>query len=229
MKKTILTMMFAALFAGGMNAQDANMKRTVLFTLGANEQIYYNEYFASQYLRQNRFVCIVENTKDETLTLVVNGMRMQTVKAVEPDADAGYIYPEYHPIDVLYFDPAKKDSYAYKYKFAGRELLNVGGKLRYNMTEDDDASMKDFENRDNFYWPYRTSWNGYVYDDGVEAVSSDKKHFFLSDYAYEYVVVDGQEVGHSPALNAWYNESNHSFGWSSVEDKELVVYEYKLN
>jgi hypothetical protein len=62
----------------------------------------------------------------------------------------------------------------------------------------------------------------------TSATSSDGQHDFYSGLNYEYVVIDGRKVGRSPALRVWYNKQSHSFVWNSIEERELVVYEYKL-
>jgi hypothetical protein len=431
MKKTLFLILFAAFTIGGMSAQNVDMKRTVLFTLGPNEEICLNEYFASQYIHQKRFVCIVENKQAKTRTLVVNGKRVQTVKGtyeVDYSEDYGWnVDLSGGTLDVFYFDPTKEDGYGYVYELAGRAFINVGGKILsdvsgypydFRMTEsgkfafkygdnssrylyvdgktfgpyhyisdfaiaesgkfafayqiqsngnyyvcadgqtsgpyggflpfsisengnyayigtkyvnptevylygkeaeparlivngtektfgtyrhlkvsiaddgsyavvsrdgrsddyvtvgektygpysyvedikingkesfgfrysekdsygnrlyhvngNDDASKKDFENipsdkipRYNYLWKFSHAFANY-FDDTIEVVSPDTQRLFFSNFAYAYVVIDGKELGHSPALNAWYNEDNHSFGWSSIEGKDLVVYEHKL-
>jgi hypothetical protein len=60
------------------------------------------------------------------------------------------------------------------------------------------------------------------------AFSSDWQHDFYSDLRYEYVVIYRQKVGQSMKLRVWYNKQNHSFVWNAIEERELVVYEYKL-
>ncbi|MDR1055138.1 MAG: hypothetical protein LBL90_04800 [Prevotellaceae bacterium] len=165
--KNLLLIMFATLIAGGVGAQNENMKRAMLFTLDANEKIHYNEYFASQHLHQNRFICIVENTRDETQTLVVNGKRLQTVKAVYETDGAGNRYFPYYPINVFYFDPAKENGYGYSYTLAGRNFVNVGGKVLPNVNASP-YSSDDFKmtKSGKFTFNYYADGGGYVYADG---------------------------------------------------------------
>ncbi len=68
-------------------------------------------------------------------------------------------------------------------------------------------------------------------DDGsyIDIDSDDGNHSFYSDYTYDYVVIDGQRVGHSPAIKGWYDKDKHAFVWNSIEGNELVAYEYKLD
>jgi hypothetical protein len=361
MRKTLFTTLLATLLAGGIYAQNTEPKRTVLLALGPNEEIHYNEYFAAQHLRNNRFICVVKNTQEKTLTLVVNGKRIQTVKG------------DY--LDVFYFDPTKENGYGYAYELAGREFINVCGKVlpnvsgspyNFRMTKDgrfafeyyydedyylyidgenvgpyqqiesfallengeyscyyvdqnhsrhlivngveksmeafnadyflpdiyvtgDGSYAAKFKNRgivgsfvainENIYGPFKDvrslkisgkdrfafeyeqedtgkwlyhvngkgnaskrafegvsasdeeafwwAYSGY-HEGDIEVFSPDGKVLFYSNFSFPFVVIGGNEVGHSPALNAWYSEKNRGFGWSAVEGRELVVYEYKL-
>jgi hypothetical protein len=61
-----------------------------------------------------------------------------------------------------------------------------------------------------------------------EVFSTDYKNSFVSDYNYEYVVIDGEAYGKSPAFHAWYDDEKNAFIWSGIEGKEIVVYEFKL-
>jgi hypothetical protein len=61
-----------------------------------------------------------------------------------------------------------------------------------------------------------------------EVFSADYKNSLISDYKYEYVVIDGEAYGKSPAYHAWYDSAKNAFIWSGIEGKELVVYEFKL-
>ena len=54
-------------------------------------------------------------------------------------------------------------------------------------------------------------------------------HFFHANIGYNFVVIDGNSYGKGYAVQAWYDEKKNAFVWTAVEDRELVVYEYKLN
>lgn len=54
-------------------------------------------------------------------------------------------------------------------------------------------------------------------------------HSFYSYYQYGYVVIDGVRVGNSAALQARYDKKRNAFVWLSLEEQELVVYEYGLD
>jgi hypothetical protein len=65
-------------------------------------------------------------------------------------------------------------------------------------------------------------------DRKLEIYSPDKKHSFDSSYDHAHVVIDGRTHGRAPALYAWYDAEKNAFIWNAIEDRELVVYEYKL-
>lgn len=54
-------------------------------------------------------------------------------------------------------------------------------------------------------------------------------HSFYSHYEYDYVVIDGERVGQSAALQARYDKAENAFVWLSLEGQELAVYEYRLD
>lgn len=54
-------------------------------------------------------------------------------------------------------------------------------------------------------------------------------HSFHSEYGFDYVVVDGQRFGKASALKCFYDEPKRVFRWYSIENQELVAYEYALD
>ena len=74
-----LSIVFCASF--GVWAQDNNLKRSVLLTLGQNESIWAGEYFAAQYFNENRFACIIYDDVKKSCTFVFNGKRIITTDA----------------------------------------------------------------------------------------------------------------------------------------------------
>jgi hypothetical protein len=66
------------------------------------------------------------------------------------------------------------------------------------------------------------------YNSSFDVYSLDLNHSLISDYKYEYVVIDGESYGKSPAYQAWYDSAKNAFVWSAIEGKDLVVYEFKL-
>jgi hypothetical protein len=369
MKKVLSILLFAAILADNTNAQNANFKRTVLFTLDEHEEFYQNEYFAEAALDGYRFAAVLYNTQTDKYTFVFNGKRVLTSSAINDKNDN-------FPMNISYINPSEENGYIFAYHLAGRAFANVKGKafpiegqgefrvppfarwgdrddrhyfhptnnyygfiyycgnsyvcingkiwgpyqdikissvadngmfaFTYNSNstygynyaningkiwgpyinisnkdfyinnngkyafvyEDNDGkryaningkerepeeSFKDisdikiYEAEDGYTHEVKNGidriipqfkWIRNSYDDtdpeiegntSTEAVSPDGKHSFYSDLNYEYVVIDGKEEGHSPALRVWYNAERYSFVWNSIEGRELVVYEFKLD
>jgi hypothetical protein len=317
MKKTVVMIMFAAIVAGSISAQNNNPKREVLFTLGEHEVIVYDEYVLGMALNGYKFAAIVENTQTSKFSLVFNGKRIYETKK-----DDWY--------DISYLNPSIENGYAYRYTLAVRRFLNVMGKVATGVPEYGDVAVADngklaFGYEENYeksyanidgtifgpyqyvfdvaiadngkfafsyqengkcyanidstiFGPYRGIGDVAIADNGKFAFhyydyendtrnynvsgneasestydiawaeiqgkrsyfhspnekiindirSKDGKHMFYSDWEYNYVVIDGKEVGEQPAINAYYDEQKHAFVWNAIEGKELVVYEYKL-
>ena len=66
------------------------------------------------------------------------------------------------------------------------------------------------------------------YDDGLSLETPDKKHTFRSSYKTSDVIIDDKTYVHSAAMRVWYEPKNNSFVWNSLENRELVVYTFKL-
>lgn len=120
--------------------------------------------------------------------------------------------------------------YSFVYSEDGEYYYNINGEIASSW--EDYAIMRNEHFCDRFKAIYKSeNEEGILVFEGetIEEITSlDEQHFFYSDLNYEYVVIDGNQVGKSPALCAWYNKKNNSFVWNSLEGKELVVYEYKL-
>ncbi|MDR3118319.1 MAG: hypothetical protein LBU44_02690 [Mediterranea sp.] len=135
--------------------------------------------------------------------------------------------------------------YAYAYNNNGKWYVNINGATvggpyidaeRLTLAENGEYSYYYHENRkyyrntngvvteerDNQLLDYRYSYNN------LNLTSKDGKHSFSSSYEHKYVVIDGRSYGRSSAVEAWYDASKNAFLWSTVEDRELVVYEYAL-
>jgi len=118
--------------------------------------------------------------------------------------------------------------YAYSYRENNNWYYNINGKGNLSEKEYNNFCQTELPFDGGSIFLY---WNdGGSYEKSItEVVSKDNKHSFYSNYEYEYVVIDGEPVGKSPAWQAWYNEKENAFEWSALEDRELVVYKYKLN
>ncbi|MDR0695045.1 MAG: hypothetical protein LBF81_07085 [Prevotellaceae bacterium] len=127
MKRILLTALLLAMLAGGAGAQTAeNPKRTVLFTLEANEVIHYNEYLMCLSPNGYKFAAIIENRQTHEFTFVFNGKRIAKGDGIKDDDDGVY-YEE--PFNVFYLNPEKDDGYGYSLYMAGRYLTWLGNRL----------------------------------------------------------------------------------------------------
>jgi hypothetical protein len=55
-----------------------------------------------------------------------------------------------------------------------------------------------------------------------------KGHTFESSFDYDYVVIDGESYGTSPALQSWIDPSANCFKWTALENDEYVLYSYPI-
>lgn len=135
-------------------------------------------------------------------------------------------------------------------------LLNKDGRFIYSYI---DSQGLHFRTADGEYGPFDRDWGsfiafsengGYIFsysDDGMVCWNKDgvvnksynndylmvdlerNGHNFYSKCEYNYVVIDGERIGNSAALQAHYDEVKNAFIWLSLEGQELVVYEYRLD
>jgi len=58
--------------------------------------------------------------------------------------------------------------------------------------------------------------------------SKNEKNIMQSDSKFPYVMINNQKYGNGKIISVGYNEKLNVFRWAALEDKELVVYEYKI-
>lgn len=65
---------------------------------------------------------------------------------------------------------------------------------------------------------------------GIDIHLQDKtnKHFFISNWNYDYVMIDNKKYGKTTPITAFYDDVNNAFGWVCIEGKQLVLYSFKL-
>lgn len=54
------------------------------------------------------------------------------------------------------------------------------------------------------------------------------KHFFTSNFEYDYVMIDDKKIKSEVPIQAFYDEEDNSFNWVTIEGKSLILYSYKL-
>jgi ribosomal protein L21E len=150
----MLLIALAALCAVGAKAQDANLKREVMFTLGKDERIVSREYFALQHLEGYRYACIIENDRTKNGTFIFNGKRMST----------GSFLP-----DIYYLNVHEEYGYVFLRELGGKyglqTYLNIKGNEYYFPERSFPTFAKDSEGNTDFYKFYYNCYsNGkYVY------------------------------------------------------------------
>jgi hypothetical protein len=187
MKTTTLMIMLAALFAGSINAQ--NPLRKVLYTLGANEEIVYDEYVLSMTLNGYKFAAITQNTQTHEFRFVFNGKEI--VKTDER-------------LSVFYLDPERENGYGYRVEIAGRTFTRIGDKLLPDVTGDVYAFSiklngkfafnnwkdgKSYANIDGkIFGPYQNVYNVAIADNGKFALGYQENDKW-------YANIDGKIFG----------------------------------
>jgi hypothetical protein len=172
----LLSVVFVALFAGGMSAQTADAKRSVLFTLGENEEVAYGEYFVMQKMDGNRFACVIRNTGTGIRTLVFNGKRVV----------------EGRWLDVHYLDVNKENGYVVEYSLQDMDYVNIRGKV---LGPFEGVSQWGEGDKFAYYKEKGYTRDYYVYSNGVVGGPFDEVDFpsktgAYADCEYLYVLAD---------------------------------------
>jgi hypothetical protein len=237
--------MFAAIVAGSISAQNNNPKREVLFTLGEHEVIVYDEYMLGMALNGYKFAAIVKDTQTSKFSLVFNGKRVYETKSLPYKGNEGaYWFGEGYPhphsphviphlaFNVLFINPAIENGYAYWYTLAGRRFFNVMGKVTSGAPGiSNDASIadngkfafryqendKEYANIDGtIFGPYQSVWDCAIANNGKFA-------FRYRENDKEYANIDGTIFG--PYQHVWHiaTANNGKFAFAYQEnDKEYA-------
>jgi hypothetical protein len=106
--------------------QSDNLKRSVLFTVGENEEFCYNNYFVFGYcfelqqMNQNHFACVIKNEFKDFNTFVFNGNRIAPGDSID-----GFGFPFYFH----YLDVREDYGYIVEYRLQGMNYINIKGKV----------------------------------------------------------------------------------------------------
>lgn len=101
--------------------------------------------------------------------------------------------------------------------------LNEDGTFTLFYNDSDGLSFKNINGESSLVKCFQYNYTGYY-----EMSSTDKLHNFISTFDYPYVVIDGVQYGNASALFAQYDKVKNCFIWNTLEDKQIVTYEYKL-
>ena len=101
--------------------------------------------------------------------------------------------------------------YSYRFGKNGKHYVNTNGEIK----EDNSIFLdwRSFRNRRN----------------NSKLETTDRKHYFHYSHEHRTVDIDGKAFDNMLTVQSWYDENKNAFIWTSVEDKEIVVYEYKLH
>lgn len=56
-----------------------------------------------------------------------------------------------------------------------------------------------------------------------------KRHLFIANWKYDYVLIDGKKYGKHCPIDAFYDEDANAFAWTTIEGHEMVLYTFDLN
>lgn len=78
----------------------------------------------------------------------------------------------------------------------------------------------------NLRWNDQTSKldNGFI----ITLNDSSGRHMFMSDWKYDYVMIDDKRFGDCAPINAFYDTLANAFGWVTIEGRQLVLNTYRL-
>ncbi|MDR1372384.1 MAG: hypothetical protein LBJ17_04555 [Dysgonamonadaceae bacterium] len=188
MKKTLFMLMFAAIVAGNINAQNnKEPKREVLFTLAANEEIESGEYFVLQQVKGNHFACIIYDTLGKNYTFVFNGKRM--------DVGNYYYYPDFYHLNVH-----EENGYVFGYSLQDGYYVNIKGKVYGPFDGGSLTFASDSKGNTDFNKFHYAQTEGerttyYIHRDGTKDGPFDRVHFpgkhdALPDREFLYMLDD---------------------------------------
>ena len=149
---------------------------------------------------------------------------------------------------ISYIELNDNGMYAYDFEKEGQFYINVNGEVIEVSSEINGLELS--ENGEYSFYLRKNDNLDYINENGtirklnepnsffrieshewedIYVKSEDENHLFFSSFYNEYVFIDGNKFGKSAASDAWYDQSKNVFVWSSIENKELVVYEFSLD
>ena len=107
-----------------------------------------------------------------------------------------------------------------------------GFKAEYNVTLGDkktfDENLESFTYNQNGEIIRVKTQNSIQTKEQKILFSKDEKNIMQSGKDYSYVMINNQKYGNGKTIAVGYNQNLNVFRWAVLEDKELVVYEYKI-
>lgn len=85
----------------------------------------------------------------------------------------------------------------------------------------------DYMGWDYVGWDYKN--NRYVATYNFTLQDKSKRHLFIANWKYDYVLIDGKKYGKHCPIDAFYDEDANAFAWTTIEGHEIVLYTFDLN
>lgn len=76
-------------------------------------------------------------------------------------------------------------------------------------------------------WDYKN--NHYVTTYNFTLQDKSKRHLFIANWKYDYVLIDGKKYGKHCPIDAFYDKDTNAFAWTTIEGHEIVLYTFDLN
>lgn len=57
---------------------------------------------------------------------------------------------------------------------------------------------------------------------------NSKRHSLIAKWDYNYILIDGKKYGSQCPIDAFYDSATNSFGWVTIENRQIVMYTYIL-
>lgn len=76
-------------------------------------------------------------------------------------------------------------------------------------------------------WDYKNNQPVTAYNFTLQDKS--KRHLFIANWKYDYVLIDGKKYGKHCPIDAFYDKDANAFAWTTIEGHEIVLYTFDLN
>ena len=113
----------------------------------------------------------------------------------------------------------------------------IAGKEYYDFDKHQVLPCKDLTHSrliDFMTWPYERLGCDYKNHELVTTYKftlqdKSKRHLFVANWKYDYVLIDGKKYGKHCPIDAFYDKDTNAFAWTTIEGNEIVLYTFDLN
>lgn len=81
---------------------------------------------------------------------------------------------------------------------------------------------------DQFPWKWDSNKRVWNRESKFYLTGKNGRDEFISNWEYDYVMVNGQKKGTASAVDAWYDSRNNTFDWITIENNKLIKNSYQL-